>query len=51
VRIENAVLESAEIQLIVRSGRVASAALLQVQKCLAGLPIFADDPAGAQARV
>lgn len=43
VRIENAVLEAPEIQLIVRSGRVTSAALLQVQRCLGALPMFADD--------
>ncbi|WP_459624217.1 LysR substrate-binding domain-containing protein [Burkholderia sp. 3C] len=43
VRIENAVMESAEIQLIVRAGRVPSAALVQVQRCLGELPLFAAD--------
>ena len=38
--IDNAVLESAEVQLIVRADRAASAALLHLQKLLGAMPLF-----------
>jgi len=40
VKIDNPVLESAEIQLIVRADRAASVALQRLQNLLADLPIF-----------
>jgi DNA-binding transcriptional LysR family regulator len=40
VQIENPVLESAEIQLIVRADRIASVALQRLQKQLSEMPLF-----------
>jgi DNA-binding transcriptional LysR family regulator len=40
VKIDNPILESAEIQLIVRGDRTASVALQRLQRLLADLPIF-----------
>jgi DNA-binding transcriptional LysR family regulator len=40
VRIDNPILESAEIQLIVHADSTASAALLRLQNLLSGIPLF-----------